>query len=244
MYEDEEFKMKSVILTGGRGTRLSPYTTVLPKPLMPIGEVPILEIILRQLKHFGFSEAILACGYLAELIQAYLMNNGISKELRISYHREKEPLGTAGALSGIEGLDDTFLVMNGDILTSLDYSSLIRYHKTKKACLTVAITRKKIQIELGVLYLDSNNDILGYDEKPIKEYPASTGIYIYEPAVLNYIEKNKYLDFPNLVLRLIDAGERVVGFYADTFWLDVGNKDDYEKAVQAFEQNKLAFHVN
>ncbi len=236
--------MKAVILTGGRGTRLAPYTTVLPKPLMPIGEVPILEIILRQLKHFGFSEAILACGYLAELIQAYLMSNGISRELKISYHREEKPLGTAGALADIDGLDDTFLVMNGDILTSLDYSALIQYHKDQKAALTVAITRKKVQIELGVLQMDGDNRVVGYDEKPVKEFPASTGIYIYEPSVLNYIEKNTYFDFPTLVLRLIEAGEKVVGYHADTFWLDMGNKDDYEKAVHAFEQNRESFHLD
>ena len=236
--------MKAVILTGGRGTRLAPYTTVLPKPLMPIGNVPILEIILRQIKHFGFSEVIMACGYLAELIQAYLMNNRISRQVAISYHREKEPLGTAGALGDIAGLDDTFLVMNGDILTTLDYADLVRYHKEKNAALTVAITKKRIQIELGVLHLDEDNLIVDYDEKPVKEYPASTGIYIYEPSVLQHIEKNKYLDFPTLVLRLIEAGERVVGYHADTFWLDIGNKDDYENAVQAFEENSLAFNID
>ena len=236
--------MKAVILTGGRGTRLAPYTTVLPKPLMPIGDVPILEIILRQIKHFGFSEVIMACGYLAELIQAYLMNNRISKQIEISYHREKEPLGTAGALGDIVGLDDTFLVMNGDILTTLDYADLVRYHKEKKAALTVAITKKRIQIELGVLHLDEDNRVVDYDEKPVKEYPASTGIYIYEPSVLQYIEKDKYLDFPTLVLRLIEAGEHVVGYHADAFWLDIGNKDDYENAVQAFEGSSLSFNIN
>ena len=236
--------MKAVILTGGRGTRLAPYTTVLPKPLMPIGDVPILEIILRQIKHFGFSEVIMACGYLAELIQAYLMNNRISKQIEISYHREKEPLGTAGALGDIVGLDDTFLVMNGDILTTLDYADLVRYHKEKKAALTVAITKKRIQIELGVLHLDEDNRVVDYDEKPVKEYPASTGIYIYEPSVLQYIEKDKYLDFPTLVLRLIEAGEHVVGYHSDAFWLDIGNKDDYENAVQDFEENSLSFNID
>ncbi len=236
--------MKAILLTGGRGTRLAPYTAVFPKPLMPIGTIPILEIILRQLKYFGFSEATLACGYLAELIQAYLAGNSISSELKINYHREEKPLGTAGALAEIDGLDKTFLVMNGDILTTIDYSKLIQYHQDKKAALTVAITKKRVQIELGVLDLDSNNRIIGYDEKPVKEFSASTGIYIYEPHVLNFIEPNTYLDFPTLVLRLIEAGEKVAGYPANAFWLDMGNKDDYERAVKEFEQNRPEFHID
>lgn len=235
--------MKAVILTGGKGTRLAPYTTVLPKPLLPIGEIPILEIILCQLKHYGFSEIILACGYLAELIQAYLINNKISQKLKINYHREEQPLGTAGALASIDGLDETFLVMNGDILTTLDYSKLIQFHKENKATLTIAITYKTVKIDLGVLHIDRNNNINGYDEKPVKEFPVSTGIYIYEPRVLNFIKPNTYLDFPTLVLRLIKAGERVVGYNIDAFWLDMGNKDDYEKAAREFEQNTSAFLI-
>jgi NDP-sugar pyrophosphorylase family protein len=233
--------MKAVILTGGKGTRLAPYTAVLPKPLLPIGEIPILEIILRQLKHYGFSEVILACGYLAELIHAYLINNEISKELKISYHRENKPLGTAGALRSIKGLNKTFLVMNGDILTSMDYSKLVKYHQKQKASLTIAITHKKVKLELGVLEIDSNNTITDYIEKPVKEFPVSTGIYVYEPRVLKFIKPNTYLDFPSLVLKLIKAREKVVGYPINDFWLDMGNKDDYERAVKEFEQNISAF---
>ncbi|MCP3875276.1 MAG: NTP transferase domain-containing protein [Desulfobacteraceae bacterium] len=235
--------MKAVILAGGKGTRLAPYTTVFPKPLMPIGNVPILEIILWQLQFFGISEANLACGYMAELINSYLMNRSISGKLEIKYHREDHPLGTSGALANIDGLDDTFLVMNGDILTTLDYSKLIQSHKDTQAALTIAITQKKIPIELGVLELDERQIVTGYTEKPVQEFPASTGIYIYDPRVLDYIEKNIYLDFPTLVLRLIAAGEKVVGFPINTFWLDIGNKDDYEQAHREFEKQKTAFHV-
>lgn len=235
--------MKAVILAGGIGARLAPYTTILPKPLLPLGDVPILEIILYQLKYYGFSEVALACGHLAELIQAYLMNNRISKDLKIRYHREDKPLGTAGALANIDELDASFLVMNGDILTTIDYSKLLQYHQDKKATLTVAVTKKKIQIDLGVLCLDSNNSVIGYDEKPVKEFPASTGIYVYEPCVLDFIEPNTYLDFPTLVLRLLEAGEQVVGYPTDAFWLDMGNKEDYERAVIEFEQNRSAFHI-
>lgn len=233
--------MKAVILTGGKGTRLAPYTAVLPKPLLPIGEIPILEIILWQLRHYGFSEVILACGYLAELIQAYLINNKISKNIKITYHREEEPLGTSGALASLEGLNDSFLVMNGDILTTIDYSKLIKYHKKSNAALTVATTEKKIQISLGVPLIDEENKILGYDEKPVKTYNTSTGIYVYEPRALEFIKPNTYLDFPDLVLKLIEAGETVMSCPTTDFWLDMGNKDDYEKAVAEFESNRSAF---
>lgn len=233
--------MKAVILTGGKGTRLTPYTTVLPKPLLPIGNIPILEIILWQLRHYGFSEVTLAGGYLSELIQAYLINNKISEKLKIIYHREEQPLGTAGALASIDGLDRTFLVMNGDILTTIDYSKLMRYHHNKKATLTIATTEKKIQIDLGVPRIDDDNRISGYDEKPIKVFHTSTGIYIYEPHAIDFIKPNTYLDFPSLVLKLIEAGEKVVACPTNDFWLDMGNKDDYERAVKEFEQNSSAF---
>jgi NDP-sugar pyrophosphorylase family protein len=233
--------MKAVILTGGKGTRLAPYTAVLPKPLLPIGDIPILEIILWQLRHYGFEEVILACGYLAELIQAYLVNNKISQKIKISYHREEEPLGTAGALATIEGLTEPFLVMNGDILTTINYAKLVKYHNDNGAALTVATTEKKIQIALGVPRISEDNSITGYDEKPTKTFQTSTGIYLYDPRVLNFIEPNSYLDFPALVLKLIKAGEKVLAYSTREFWLDMGNKDDYEKAVAEFENNKSAF---
>lgn len=233
--------MKAVILTGGKGTRLAPYTTILPKPLLPIGKIPILEIILWQLRHYGFSDVVLACGYLAELLQAYLINSKISEKLKISYHREDQPLGTAGALATISGLDETFLVMNGDILTTINYLKLFKYHQDNGAALTIATTEKKIQIDLGVPIIDDNNSILGYDEKPVKVYHTSTGIYVYEPRALNYIKPNTYLDFPTLVLKLVEAGEKVISCPTQDFWLDMGNKDDYEKAVREFEKDKSAF---
>jgi NDP-sugar pyrophosphorylase family protein len=236
--------MKAVILAGGKGTRLAPFTMVLPKPLMPIGTIPIVEIILRQLKRHGIGEVTLACGYLAELIEAYLMNARISQELQLRYHRELEPMGTAGALKSIGELDETFLVMNGDILTTLNYQELLTVHREREACLTIAVTKKRVQIELGVLLMDGDNNITGYDEKPVKEFPASMGIYVYEPRVLEYIEPDTYLDFPTLVLRLRDAGERIVGYRTDAFWLDMGNQGEYERAVKEFEANRAAFGVD
>jgi len=236
--------MKAVILTGGLGTRLAPYTAILPKPLLPIGRVPILLIILRQLKNFGFTDVTMACGYLSELIQAYLMNNPISKEINIHYHMEEKPLGTAGALGSIDNLDEPFLVMNGDVLTNLDYSKLIEHHQSKEAALTIAVTQKKVQLELGILLMDSDNRLTGYDEKPTKTYPASTGIYIYDPRALEYIQPNEYLDAPSLVLKLIENNEKVLGYSSDVFWLDMGNHGDHERAIQEFEKDPSRFYVD
>jgi NDP-mannose synthase len=235
--------MKAVILAGGKGTRLAPYTTVLPKPLMPIGGVPILEIILWQLKHFRIEDVTLACGHMAELIQAYLMRNRISRELNLSYYTESKPYGTAGALREIPGLDDTFLVMNGDLLTAIDYSKLIRYHRECKAALTIAVTRKVVKVEMGVLRLAGDNTVVGYDEKPVMEFPASTGIYVYEPRVLDYMQHQTYLDLPSLVLRLIEAGEKVAGHVTDEFWLDIGNKDDFERASRELIKHRADLHA-
>ncbi len=233
--------MQAVILTGGRGTRLAPYTTVLPKPLMPIDDVPILEIILRQLERDGFCDITLACGYLAELIQAYLINNDISSRMEIKYHHEQQPLGTAGAIGTMENLAEDFLVMNGDILTDLSYRELLEYHRRNGAALTIATTRKRVKIELGVLLIDDAGQIIGYDEKPVKEYPVSMGIYVYGARARDYIEPNKYLDFPTLALKMVEAGEKVLAYRTDAFWLDMGNKEDYEIAAAEFQKNREKF---
>jgi NDP-sugar pyrophosphorylase family protein len=233
--------LQAVILAGGKGVRLAPYTTVFPKPLMPIDGVPIIEIVLRQLHAHGFDNITLAVGYLAPLIRAYLSQSSLSGLMEISYHQESEVLGTAGPLGTIEGLGETFLVMNGDILSTLDYSALMRFHKERGSALTIAVTRKRVQIELGVLGIDADDRVVGYDEKPVKEYPASMGVYIYDKRTLAHIEPRTYLDLPTLVLRLIDRGELVTAYANDAFWLDIGNRDDYERAVKEFSERKDAF---
>ena len=225
--------MKAVILAGGRGTRLAPYTTVFPKPMVPIGQRPILEIILRQLINAGFDEAILSVGYLAELIRAYFQNaHHRLPGLSLSYVSEEEPMGTAGSIRQIEGLDTTFLVMNGDVLTSLDYGELIRSHREKGGALTVAVHRRRVKIDFGVIETDAQGNIVGYVEKPETEHLVSMGVYVYEPRVLDYIEPNTHLDFPDLVLRLLENGEKVVGYPYEGYWLDIGRHDDYAKAQE------------
>jgi len=233
--------MKAVILAGGKGTRLIPYTTVLPKPLVPVGGVPILETVLRQLRYHGFREVVLAVGYLSPLIRSYFDNNAITNKLWLRYHQEQVPLGTAGALASIQDLNEPFLAMNGDVLTTLDYAAMMRFHQERGAALTVAVTERQIQVEVGILGMDAEDRIIGYDEKPIHRFPASMGIYICSPRVLKVMETGVALDIPELVVRLIKAGESVMGYRSDAFWLDMGNRADYERASEAFERNRAMF---
>jgi NDP-sugar pyrophosphorylase family protein len=227
--------MKAVILAGGKGTRLAPYTTILPKPLVPIGDMPILEILLRQMKRAGIDHVILTVGHLAELLQAFFQE-GQRFGLKIEYSIENSPLGTAGPLSLIcSQLADTFLVSNGDVLTTLDIRELIDAHCRSGAVATIASHARKVKIDLGVLQFNGSDDVTDYIEKPTYDFCVSMGIYIFEPRVLEYIPYNQYLDFPDLVLKLISAKEKVIGYRFDGYWQDLGRVEDYEQAVQEFE---------
>jgi len=232
--------MDAIILAGGKGTRLAPYTTILPKPLMPIGDVPILDIVLRQLKNHGFMKVTMAVGYLAELLETYF-GDGRKYGIDIQYSRERKPLGTAGPLSLINVLSSPFLVMNGDILTTLNYSALIEYHKEKKAVATIAMNQRTVDIDFGVIELNTDSEIVHYIEKPNLKYLVSMGIYVFESKVLSYIKPDEKLDFPDLIKKLLENRERVIGYPSSDYWLDIGRRDDYEKAVNEFEQNKAKF---
>ncbi len=236
--------MKTVILAGGKGTRLAPYTTIFPKPLVPIGNRPILEIIIRQLVRQGFSDIVLSVGHLGELIEAYFQNGHRNiPGLRLEYFRESLPLGTAGPLSLIPGLTETFLVMNGDVLTSLDYRELVKFHRSRGAALTVAMHRKDVKVDLGVLETNETGELMSYREKPLFSFDVSMGVYVYEARVLRYIPRGRFLDFPDLVTCLLDNGESVVGFQSNAFWLDIGRREDYELAQQEFSSGAAEFQL-
>jgi NDP-sugar pyrophosphorylase family protein len=227
--------VKAVILAGGKGTRLLPYTVVLPKPLMPIADVPILDVVIRQLKAHGFRDITISVGYLAELIMAYC-RNGERYQLQLRYSTEEEPLGTAGPLAEIQNLDDTFLVMNGDVLTTLNYSDLIGFHKKYGAAATIATHRRKVVIDFGVMEIDGHsNELREYREKPTLEYSVSMGIYVFEPRILRYIKRGQKMDLPELAQKLIASKEKVLCYLSDEYWLDIGRPDDYRKAVEEFD---------
>ena len=235
--------MKAVILAGGKGTRLKPYTTVFPKPLMPIGDKPILEIVIGQLKSHGFNEITMAVGHLAELIMTFF-NDGGKYGIKIKYSREDHPQGTAGPLALMkEELSETFLMMNGDVLTTLNYSDLVNQHKKNRAIATIALSKRDVYIDFGVVKLDDGDSIVGYTEKPKIDYLVSMGVYVFDPKVLEYIKPNEYLDFPDLIKKLISNGETVKGYVYDGYWLDIGRPDDYERANREIKEiyNKLKF---
>lgn len=232
--------MRAVVLAGGKGTRLAPYTRIFPKPLMPIGDKPILEIMLRQMKRAGIRHVTLTVGYLGDMMRLFFQD-GSRLGMEIDYAEESKPLGTSGPLANVEGLDDTFLVTNGDVLTDLDLAEFIAYHRAQGGIATIAIHRRKVNINLGVVQLDKHNTVVDYLEKPNIDYLVSMGLYIFEPRVLEYIPRDVYLDFPDLVKRLIAAGEKVSGFVYKGYWEDLGRPDDYERASMDFEKNRARF---
>ena len=229
---------RAVILAGGRGMRLRPYTAVLPKPLLPIGDRPVLDIVLSQLGFAGFTRLTVATGYMGELIEAVLTHRN-RRRLQIDYVREQEPLGTVGALAMIDDLNEPFLVMNGDVLTDLDYRRLYADHVESGAIATIASTTRHVQVSLGVLECEQEGALTrltGYIEKPRLTYAVSMGVYCFAPAVLRYIERGQALDLPDLALRLIEAGEFVQAWHSDAYWVDLGRREDYETAVEDFER--------
>jgi NDP-sugar pyrophosphorylase family protein len=228
----------AVILAGGRGSRLAPYTTVLPKPLLPVGDRAILDIVLHQLRTSGFEDVVIAVGHLAHLVQAVL-GDGSTYDLRIRYHLEEYPLGTAAPLRYIDGLDDSFLMMNGDVLTDLRYADLLAAHRAAGNTMTIATHMRGVETDYGILHTDGRRGpthaVTGYEEKPTFHYRVSMGVYALEPAAIAHIPDHGSFDVPNLALALLADGEPVGSYEHDGYWLDIGRHDDYERAERDAE---------
>jgi NDP-sugar pyrophosphorylase family protein len=226
--------MRAVILAGGLGTRLRPYTTILPKPLIPVGSRPVIEVILHQLAGAGVRRVDMCVGHLGELIRAYLEEGAtLDERLELAWRWEAEPLGTAGALRLVPDLDESFLALNGDVLTTLDHRELMAFHSERRAALTIAMRTRRVDIELGVIE-HSDEQVTGYREKPSIDYDASMGVYAYEPRALELLPEGP-CQFPELVLRLLEAGEHVAAFRSDAEWYDIGTFAEYERAVRWLE---------
>lgn len=227
--------MKAVILAGGRGERLRPYTTVLPKPLMPVGERPILEYLVRRLVKQGFDEITISVGYLASLIEAYF-GDGAKFGAKIRYLREDKPLGTVGPIRQLEHGGVSWLAMNGDILSDIDYGAFQKYHQNYGADLTIASFKRTAKIDFGVLKIDAKGFLTDYIEKPEQEYFVSMGIYYCSPAALEYIPSNSHFDLPTLATTLIREDRKVACYHHTGTWLDIGRPDDYELAQQDYQR--------
>jgi NDP-sugar pyrophosphorylase family protein len=229
-----------VILAGGKGTRLMPYTTSLPKPLMPVGDYPILDILLRQLANQGFKKITLAVGHLAGLIRAYF-KEGQDWGVDLDYAYETMPLGTAGPIGRLPRHDNPVLVLNGDLLTTLDFSQLVRFHCENQAIATIGTKRRTETVQFGIIEAAANGQILEYKEKPNLDYRVSMGVYAFSPGVRNYIPRSEKFDFPDLVQRLLKDNQRVIAYESDAYWMDIGRPDDYQRANEDFPRMQQTF---
>ena len=231
----------AVVLAGGFGLRLRPYTVVLPKPLMPVGDMPILEVIVRQLVRHGFRRIVMAVNYQAEIIRAFFAG-GEKFGVSIEYSLETEPLGTMGPLHLIDGLPDNFIVMNGDILCDLDFGAFFAEHAASRAPFTIGAARRVQQIDYGVLIAGDDGHLTGFSEKPTTNYLVSMGVYAVNRQVLELIPRAKF-GFDQLMLRMIEEGRQVRVVPHDSYWLDIGRPDDYHRAIEEWQQLRPAMGI-
>lgn len=235
--------MKAVIQCGGRGTRLRPYTSILPKPLMPIGSRPVLELLLKWLRRNGIQEVFVTTGYLGNLIRSFC-SDGQQWNIRINYTQEMEPLGTIGPLSLLrEQLDEPFLVLNGDILTDLNLNQFMKCHRKHGGQLTIATTIRQTKMEFGVID-ETDGTVTGFREKPMLANQVSMGMYCMNPQILEYVPSGVPFGFDDLVLQMLEQGTPVHTFKHDGLWLDIGRADDFLKAQDiAWDEQSPALAV-
>lgn len=231
--------MQAVILAGGKGSRLRPFTNTFPKPLVPVGDKAILEIVLEQLRHHGVTEVVMAVNHMSHLIRAFF-GAGERLGMRIEYSEESEPLGTAGPLRLMKSLDEDFLMLNGDILTTLDFSGLFRDHVENGHEVTVATFEKELKIDLGVLKV-KDGLLADYIEKPTETFTVSMGIYAMRRSVLAVIPPAGKYDLNEMMLDLRDRGVPIHCYPGRCEWLDIGRASDYEEATRLFEEGRERF---
>lgn len=232
--------MRAILLAGGKGTRLQPFTAVFPKPLVPLDDVPVIELLVQQLAAHGMTELTVVTGHLAELIQAFL-GDGSRLGVRIDYFKEQKPLDTAGCLGLVDPGREPFLVMNGDLLTTLDFGRLVAFHRSQKPMATIATYQRKVKIDLGVLHIDDQGRLTDYIEKPTYDFAVSMGVYCFDPAVCRFIKPGERVSMPELMLRLRDAGQPICCYQEDCYWLDIGRPDDYARAIEDFRADRNRF---
>lgn len=234
--------MKALLLAGGKGTRLLPYTTIFPKPLIPIDDIPVMELLLRQLRHYGIKEVVVAVGHLGHLIEAYFQD-GSRFNMTIRYLREAIPLGTAGPMTeALEWLGEHFLVLNGDLLTTLNFTELQQAHLQAGGSVTVCVYPREMKSEFGIIIHDEDGWLSDYQEKPLQVVKVSMGCYIFTSEhVTKYLNKGLYLDMPDLILKMKANGEKVYCHMPACRWLDIGRPEDHRLACEWFGQYRDEF---
>ena len=234
---------RAVILAGGKGTRLRPYTVVLPKPLMPLGDYPILEVIVRQLSNHGFHHITMAVNHHANLIKAFF-GDGARWRVQIDYSLENQPLSTIAPLCLIPDLPENFLLMNGDVLTDLNIGALYARHVSEQRLFTISAARRTQVIDYGVLQVDTSNILTGFSEKPATQYLVSMGIYVVNRTILSLVPPSRAYGFDDLMCDLLSRGQRVSVEPYGGYWSDIGRPDDYLHALEDFDQKRLQFLPN
>lgn len=232
--------MMAVILAGGKGTRLKPFTMTIPKPLLPLGDLPILQIVIQQLANAGVSRIVLTLGHMAHLFSAWV-GDGKRWGVSIEAIQEEEPLGTAGSLRLIGNLEDDFIVMNGDLLTMLDYGALLRFHVNRAAWGTIALSRRTVEIDYGVVRSTADGNLEKYIEKPSIPYSVSMGINVLSRRCLAYIPATGKFDMPDLMMAMRAADKPVLCYETGCYWRDIGRFDDYQQASEDFVQDPARF---
>ena len=232
--------MQAIILAGGRGTRLRPYTTILPKPLMPLGDMPVIEVLIRQLVRAGFDDIVLSVGYLGELLKAYL-GDGTRMGGSVRFVREEEPLGTAGPIGLVSETESDFLLINGDTLTDLDYRGFLEQHRRSGAMATIGTSIRRSEVDYGVLECDERGRLVRYNEKPVHQYRVSMGVNAFRSEVRAYLRPRVRHDLPDLMRELVADGQHVACHEPNCFWLDIGRPADYEKALEVFVERRAEF---
>jgi len=234
-------ELHAVIMAGGRGSRLAPYTTVLPKPLMPLDDRPILGVVLEQLVEAGVTSITISVGHLSGLIEGWVRHHEPSLGVPVHFVYEHEPLGTAGALANMRRPTETFLALNGDILTDLAFTRLIERNSETGAIATMAINERTVQVEYGVVHTTADGLIARLEEKPTLRYRVSMGIYAMRPEIIDLITPGERIDFPDLLTRAMARGNAVQTLPFDGYWRDIGNRDDYEGAIADFAEDRGRF---
>ena len=229
---------RAVILAGGKGTRLKPYTISLPKPLVPVGDMPILEINIRQLTKSGFDHITITINHMADIIRAYC-GNGSKWGIKIDYSLEDKPLSTMGPLKLIKDLPEDFLVMNGDVLTDLDFNSFYEDHVKSQDIFTISAYSRDQKVDYGVLEVGNGNKLVNFVEKPVTRYNVSMGVYMANKKILDYIPENQLYGFDHLMLDLIRFHNPATVKVHSGYWLDIGRPDDYEKACKDVDEKRI-----